>query len=163
GGLGDHDCGLPGGPVGVGGVERGVLCAGLVGRQVDAFAGGVAADGAFVGALAEAGLAASVGGIAGARVGGELGCGAGLGSEGLEVGPAGACDVRWVLADGSDLDQAGAGGVDEVEELALFAGPGERRFVVNDGGVLGELDATGGDRGGQCGGGISVRLNTGGG
>ena len=72
-GLGEHDRRAPVRGVGVGGVERGVFGAGAVGADVDARAGGVAADRELVVAVAEAGLVAAVGGVVGAEVAGQHG------------------------------------------------------------------------------------------
>jgi hypothetical protein len=108
--------------VSVGGVERGVFGAGQVGAGVDARAGGVPADREFVVAVAEAGLIAAVGGVAGAEVAGQDGLAVLVAGGGLEVGPESAGADRRVLAWVANGDQPGAGGLDRGEEGVLVAG-----------------------------------------
>jgi hypothetical protein len=70
--LGDHERVVAGLAVGVGGVERGVFGASLVGLEGEPPAGAIAAERLFVAAVAERGLIVLVGGVAGADVAGQL-------------------------------------------------------------------------------------------
>ena len=131
-GLGEHDRRAPVPGVGVGGLERGVFGAGEVGAGVHACAGGVAADRELVVAVAEAGLVAAVGGVAGAEVARQNGPAVLVAGGGLEVGPESAGADGRVLVRVADGDQPRAGGLDCGEEGVLFAGGGECGFVVDD-------------------------------
>ena len=117
----------------MGGVEGLVLGAVLVGVEVDAVAGGVAADRELGLALAEPRLVAPVGGVAGALVAGQLDVRAGVAGGVFDSGPEAAGADGLVLARVADGDQPRAGGLDRSQQPDLLAGGRERGLVVDHG------------------------------
>jgi hypothetical protein len=103
--LRDHDRRLPGGTVGVRGIERMILSVRLLAGEVDAVAGGVAADRGLMLPGAEQRLVAAVGAVLGALVAGQLDVSAGVPGGVFEVGPEAAGADGVALPRVADLDQ----------------------------------------------------------
>ncbi len=155
----DHHRGQAVDAVSMGGVEGLVFGILFGGVEVDAVSGGVAADRPFAVAVAEQGLVATVSGIAGALVAGELlVCAGGAGGV-FDVVPEAAGADGLVLLRVADRDHPRARDVDGLEEAELFAGGREGGLVVDDRGVRGERDAVVGDRGVQGGGRVRLTLD----